>query len=68
MSVFDRAQVGATPDGRLTRAGAARFLGVAEKTLANWLCQGKGPRALRVGGRVFYAVEDLTSFIRVAKE
>lgn len=52
------------PDGRLTRADAARYLGKKSKTLAMWLMHGKGPRAVRVGGRIFYFKNDLDAFIR----
>lgn len=51
------------PDGRMTRRNAARYLGCAEKTLAMWLGDGKGPRAYRVGGRIFYFQEDLDAFV-----
>lgn len=51
------------PDGRMTRTDAARYLGHQPKTLAMWQLQGKGPRAVRVGGRVFYYRADLDKFI-----
>ncbi len=51
------------PDGRLSRKHAARYLGLAEKTLAIWAGQGKGPRPRKVGGRVFYRLEDLQAFV-----
>lgn len=53
-----------TPDGRLSRTDAARYLGVASKTLANWRSGGKGPRPVKVGGRVFYWVSDLAAFVQ----
>jgi len=43
-----------TPDGRVNRTGAARYLGVAAKTLANWAFRGLGPRSVKIGGRRFY--------------
>ena len=52
------------PDGRLDRANAAKYLGRKEKTLAMWAMQGKGPRAIRVAGRIFYFKRELDSFIR----
>ena len=52
------------PDGRLTRRDAARYVGVAPKTLCMWALDGKGPRQLRVGGRIFYYKDDLDAFIR----
>jgi hypothetical protein len=32
--------------------------------LANLATQGKGPRVVKVGGRIFYFREDLDAFIR----
>lgn len=52
-----------TPDGRLTRAHAAKYLGVAEQTLANWRSIGRGPKSFRLGGRVFYRLSDLEAFV-----
>ena len=48
----------------MDRQNAAKYLGKRPKTLAMWLMQGKGPRAIRVGGRVFYYLDDLDRFIR----
>ena len=52
------------PDGRMTRRDAARYLGNAEKTLAMWEMEGKGPSSVLVGGRRFYFKDDLDAFIR----
>jgi hypothetical protein len=52
------------PDGRLSRDDAARYLGHQPKTLAMWALSGKGPRSVKVGGRVFYFRESLDAFIR----
>ena len=60
----DQIRVRITPDGRLTRRDAAAYLGTAEKTLAQWSSEGRGPRLCRVGGRVFYFKSDLDAFIR----
>ena len=54
--------VQATPDGRVTRAEAARFLGFKPKTLAEWQRLGVGPRSLLVGGRRFYRLAELETF------
>ena len=51
------------PDGRMTRRDAAGYLGVAEKTLAMWAMDGKGPAWVRVGGRIFYFKEALDRFV-----
>lgn len=42
---------------------AARHIGVAEKTLANWRSAGKGPRFSRLGRAIVYAREDLDRFV-----
>ncbi|MDN5698715.1 MAG: helix-turn-helix domain-containing protein [Kocuria sp.] len=42
---------------------AARFLGVATKTLANWRADGKGPQYVRLeGGSVVYVRDDLETY------
>jgi hypothetical protein len=62
--VIEQPRVRVLPDGRMARDDAARYLGHKPKTLAMWAFQGKGPRFVRVGGRVFYFKEDLDAFIR----
>lgn len=52
------------PLGRVDRANAAKMLQVAPKTLANWQNQNKGPRAFRVGGRVFYRAQEVAAYGR----
>jgi hypothetical protein len=53
------------PDGRVDTKNTAFYLGVTEKTLAMWRCQGKGPRFIK-RGRVFYFKEDLDAWIQQA--
>jgi hypothetical protein len=60
----DEVRVRMLPDGRMDRKNAAKYLGHAKKTLAQWVTQGKGPRLVKVGGRVFYFRDDLDEFIR----
>ena len=60
----NQTRVRITPDGRMTRRDAAAYLGMAEKTLAQWSSEGRGPRMCRVGGRVFYFKDVLDAFIR----
>ena len=60
----DQIRVRITPDGRMTRRDAAAYLGTAEKTLAQWSSEGRGPPSVRVGGRVFYFRQELDAFIR----
>jgi hypothetical protein len=52
-----QATVKALPDGRMTAEDAARYLGVAKRTLATWRSQHKGPPYLKRGG-IFYRLED----------
>lgn len=54
--------VNATPDGRVTRAEAARFLGFKPKTLAEWQRLGIGPNSFMVGGRRFYRLDELREY------
>ena len=51
------------PDGRMDCNNAALYMGNKEKTLATWRTQGKGPRFVKVGGRVFYYRDDLDAEI-----
>ena len=52
------------PDGRLARNDAARYLGMQPPTLAMWASKGKGPKSVRIAGRVFYFKSDLDAFIQ----
>jgi hypothetical protein len=61
---IDEVRVRMLPDGRMDRENAARYLGRQPKTLAMWALLGKGPRSVRVGGRVFYFRYDLDEFVR----
>ena len=62
----EQVRVRILPDGRLSREDAARYLGHKSKTLAMWSLSGKGPRSVKVGGRVFYFRADLDAFVRGA--
>jgi hypothetical protein len=62
-AAIDQVRVRVLPDGRLTREDAAMYLGKSAKTLAMWAMTGKGPRSIRVGGRVFYYLRDLDAFV-----
>jgi hypothetical protein len=48
----------------MEREEAAKYIGRAAKTLAQWAVQGIGPKSVKVGGRVFYFKADLDAFIR----
>ncbi len=63
-SVIDQVRVRVLPDGRMTRKDAAKYLGRAEKTLAMWEMEAKGPQSVLVGGRRFYFKDVLDAFVR----
>jgi predicted DNA-binding transcriptional regulator AlpA len=52
-----------TPAQFLRARDAARHIGLAEKTLANWRSAGKGPRFSRLGRAIVYAREELDRFV-----
>jgi excisionase family DNA binding protein len=46
------------------KRAAARYLNVSEKTLNDWIYQRRGPRFIKVGGKlVRYRPEDLAAFL-----
>lgn len=59
---MDEVRVVVLPDGRLDRNNAAKFLGLAPKTLAEYQRLGKGPVSVKVGGRRFYKLDTLKAF------
>lgn len=61
--MYEHIKVRVLPDGRLSRADAARFLGMTPKTLSAWQTAGFGPMPRHVGSRVFYRLHDLESFV-----
>lgn len=61
---IEQVRVRVLPDGRMTRKDAAAYLGRAEKTLAMWGLEAKGPQSILVGGRRFYFKAVLDAFIR----
>lgn len=48
----------------LSTEDAARMLGIAPGTLANWRGENKGPRFARIGSRVVYPLDELKRFLR----
>ena len=64
LPVIEQVRVRILPDGRMTRKDAAKYLGRAEKTLAMWEMEAKGPRSVLVGGRRFYFKDVLDAFVR----
>jgi Helix-turn-helix domain len=67
MEGFDFVKVTRFPDGWMDRKNAALYLGCAPKTLAEWACKGIGPKAVRVGGRVFYFQTDLDAWVALQR-
>lgn len=45
----------------------AAAYGIAEKTLANWRSQGKGPAYHKLGGKVRYAAVDMEDWARESR-
>ncbi len=60
---IEQVRVRILPDGRMTRKEAAKYLGVAVKTLAMYELEKKGPESIRVGGRRFYFKNVLDAYI-----
>jgi hypothetical protein len=49
---------------RHTTKSAAEYLGLSSGvTLKGWRSNGKGPRYVKIGGKVFYLERDLNAFI-----
>ena len=63
LTTVEHIKVRVLPDGRMTRRHAARYIGVEDKTLANWDLMKKGPPSVLVGGRRFYYKDQLDAFI-----
>ena len=61
---IERVKIRLLPDGRMTRKGAARYLGVAVKTIAMWDLEDPNKLgSVKVGGRRFYFLGILDRFI-----
>lgn len=60
---LDRWGVEASGDGRVLEPAAARLLSYSALYLRNMRHEGKGPRAMKVGGRVFYRLPDIARWI-----
>jgi Helix-turn-helix domain len=46
----------------LDQSGLAERWRLSTRTLEQWRWQGKGPKYLKIGGRVVYRVEDVEAF------
>ena len=62
---MDASPVTILPDGRMDAVNAARYLGLAPKTLAMWRSNGSGPRFIK-RGRIFYYREDLDEWLNAS--
>lgn len=49
--------------GLMTRAEAAKFLGVSLSSLAHWSCHRKGPAKMLIGRRTYYNIADLNDWL-----
>ena len=47
----------------MSAADLSALLGVEVKTLANWRCQAKGPKSLKVGRFVRYRMSDVEKWL-----
>ena len=62
---IETVRVRVLPDGRMSRKDTARYLGLAEKTLAMWdLADPCKLGSIKVGGRRFYFKDRIDAFIR----
>ena len=62
MEDIDQVRVRVWPDGRVDRVNAAKMLGRAPKTLAEWHRLGLGPTSFLIGGRRFYRLDELRAY------
>jgi hypothetical protein len=60
---FQPVDVVILPDGRMNRKNAAKYLGLAEKTLAMHASRGTGPAFIK-RGRVFYFRDALDAWLK----
>ena len=64
-AVIEQVCVRVLPDGRMTRSDAAKYLGVAVKTVAMWDLEDPAKLGgIKVGGRRFYYKDRLDAVIR----
>ncbi len=64
-SAIERVKVRVLPDGRMTRRDAAKYLGIAVKTVVMWDLENPAKLgSVKVGGRRFYYKLRLDQVIR----
>lgn len=54
------------PPVRMRVPEAAKYLTLSTSTLDKMRVEGRGPRYLKIGGRVFYRLTDLDAYIEAA--
>jgi predicted site-specific integrase-resolvase len=54
----------ADPEEKFDRKAAARYIGVADRTLENWAVRGGGPVLIKAGSRCIYRRRDLDAWLR----
>ncbi len=54
----------AAHDPLLDEAAVAQRFEFAKNTLAKWRCQGRGPRFIKLGGRIRYRLSDVEAYLR----
>ena len=60
---IERPKIRVTPDGRTDAKGAADYIGAALQTMAQWRSEGRGPRYIKIGSRVFYYLHVLDEYV-----
>ena len=65
MNAIEQVKIRVLPDGRVSRADAAAYLGMSAKTLRQWAVDGKNLKVVKVGGLCFYRLSELQSFAGV---
>jgi len=51
----------------LTENSLAELIGIKAPTLRKWRWEGKGPKFIKMGHRVMYAMDDVTSYINAQR-
>ena len=52
------------PDTLIRASEVPGYIGIAKQTMSRWRCEGRPPRYVRLGRRVFYRAGDLRSWVR----
>jgi predicted site-specific integrase-resolvase len=58
-----RSRMGIAMTELMTQDEVAALFDISLPVLANWRCAGKGPRYVKLGGRVKYRKDDIEAFI-----